>query len=79
VVPGDLSLAITFDYAHAPVTAPPGIRQRYRVNNPIMVVLPEAHPLAGSAAVDPSDMQPTEWITTKSGRSTPPGVRRRGR
>ena len=34
------------------------------MDDPIMVVLPENHPLATYAAVDPSDVAPFEWINT---------------
>jgi DNA-binding transcriptional LysR family regulator len=61
---GDLDLAITFDYAHAPIPAPPGIRQRHLMDDPILVVLPQDHPLAGSTIADPVDVRPFEWINT---------------
>jgi DNA-binding transcriptional LysR family regulator len=64
VLRGDLDLAITFDYAHAPSPVPPSIHQRRLMDDPIMVVLPQDHPLAASRTVDPVDVGPSEWINT---------------
>jgi DNA-binding transcriptional LysR family regulator len=64
VLRGELDLAITFDYAHASIAAPPGIQESHLMDDPIMVVLPQDHALAGSAAVDPSEVKAFEWIKT---------------
>lgn len=61
---GDLDLAITFDYAHTPIAIPPGIHASHLMDDPILVVLPDQHPLARLAAVDPADVKPHEWINT---------------
>jgi DNA-binding transcriptional LysR family regulator len=64
VLRGDLDLAITFDYAHARTTVPPGVREDHLMNDPIMVVLPADHALADGTAVDPSDVESSDWINT---------------
>lgn len=61
---GDLDLAITFDYAHAPVATPRGVREEHIMDDPIMVVLPAGHALADKAAIDPLDVGAHEWINT---------------
>lgn len=61
---GELDLAITFDYEHAPESAPNGIRQNHLMNDPIMVVLPVGHPLAGADSVDPAEVPSDAWINT---------------
>lgn len=61
---GEIDVAITFDYAHAPDPAPDGIAQRHLMDDPIMVVLPAAHRLAGADSVDPADVPPDSWIHT---------------
>ncbi|MFC5826131.1 LysR family transcriptional regulator [Nonomuraea insulae] len=61
---GELDLAITVDYEHAPESAPDGILQKHLMDDPIMVVLPVGHPLAGADSVDPADLPSEEWINT---------------
>jgi DNA-binding transcriptional LysR family regulator len=61
---GDLDLAITFDYQHAPETAPNEILEEPLMDDPIMVVLPAGHPLAEAGAINPADLPPEEWINT---------------
>jgi len=61
---GELDLAITFDYEHAPEEAPNGIRQEHLMDDPIMVVLPAGHPLAGAGSVDPAEVPSDAWINT---------------
>ncbi|MBK4348988.1 LysR family transcriptional regulator [Lacisediminihabitans changchengi] len=63
---GDVDLAITFDYAHAPVAAPRGVRQQRLMDDPIIVVLPAGHALADKAAIDPLDVEAHEWINTSA-------------
>lgn len=61
---GEIDLAITFDYEHAPVPVPAGLRQEHLMDDPIMVVLPVGHPLAGADSVTPTDLPSDAWINT---------------
>jgi DNA-binding transcriptional LysR family regulator len=61
---GEIDLAITFDYEHAPEPAPAGLKQEHLMDDPIMVVLPVGHPLAGAGSVTPADLPPDAWINT---------------
>jgi DNA-binding transcriptional LysR family regulator len=61
---GEIDLAITFDYEHAPVPVPAGLTQEHLMDDPIMVVLPASHPLAGADSVTPADLPPDAWINT---------------
>ncbi|HET6738433.1 MAG TPA: LysR substrate-binding domain-containing protein [Kribbella sp.] len=61
---GEIDLAITFDYEHAPGPVPTGLTQEHLVDDPIMVALPIGHPLAGSGSVTPADLPSNAWINT---------------
>jgi DNA-binding transcriptional LysR family regulator len=61
---GEIDLAITFDYEHAPVPMPAGLTQEHLMDDPIMVALPASHPLAGADSVTPADLPPDAWINT---------------
>ncbi|MEV8087591.1 LysR family transcriptional regulator [Streptomyces nigra] len=61
---GEVDLAITFDYAHAPAPVPAGLRQDHLMDDPIMVALPIDHPLAGADSVTPADLPSDAWINT---------------
>ena len=61
---GEIDLAITFDYEHAPEPAPAGLMQEHLMDDPIMVVLPVGHPLAGADSVTPADLPSDAWIIT---------------
>jgi DNA-binding transcriptional LysR family regulator len=72
---GELDLAITFDYEHAPGPAPDGIVREHLMDDPIMVVLPVGHPLAGADSVNPADVPSEAWINTAvdvAGLTSPP-------
>lgn len=62
---GELDLAITFDYAHAPEPVPAGISREHLLDDPIMVVLPAGHPHAAADRVDPAGLPPDAWIKTE--------------
>jgi DNA-binding transcriptional LysR family regulator len=62
---GEIDLAITFDYDHAPEAAPAGLAQEPLLDDPIMVVLPASHPLAGADGVAPTDLPREAWINTE--------------
>lgn len=64
VLRGDVDLAITVDYRHAPELAPKGVHQEHLADDPIRVVLPTRHPLAAARSVDPADVPSQTWITT---------------
>ena len=79
---GELDLAITFDYEHAPESAPNGIRQEHLMDDPIMVVLPVGHPLAGAGRIDPAEVPSDAWINTTvdvAGLTAPPAEDGSGR
>lgn len=61
---GEIDLAITFDYDHAPIPAPAGLVQRHFMDDPIMVVVPRDHRLAGAASVALKELLAEEWINT---------------
>ncbi|GAA0594577.1 LysR family transcriptional regulator [Kutzneria viridogrisea] len=62
---GEIDLAITFDYEHAPESAPAGLVQEHLMDDPILVVLPVGHPLAGADSVAPADLPSDAWINTE--------------
>lgn len=43
---------------------PAGLTQEHLVDDPIMVVLPVGHPLAGAGRVNPADLPSDAWIYT---------------
>jgi DNA-binding transcriptional LysR family regulator len=61
---GDLDLAVTFDYRHAPQPAPEGIHRQLIRTDPVMVVLPTSHSLADRNDLDLADLTHEAWITT---------------
>ncbi|MBO0874745.1 MAG: LysR family transcriptional regulator [Pseudonocardia sp.] len=61
---GEIDLAITFDYEHAPEPTPAGLTQEHLMDDPIMVVLPVGHPLAGADSVTPADLPSDARINT---------------
>lgn len=61
---GELDLAVTFDYEHAPDPAPDGLVRKHLVDDPIMVVLPAGHALAGEDSIEPADVAANTWINT---------------
>ncbi|MFD4957787.1 LysR family transcriptional regulator [Microbacterium sp. NPDC058389] len=61
---GDIDLAVTFDYEHAPRPVPAGLVQEHLMDDPIMVVVPATHPLAGAESVTLKDFPSDAWINT---------------
>jgi len=55
---------VTFDYDHEPQPAPDGILRRRIRTEPVMVVVPAAHPLAVRAELSPADLSGDAWIAT---------------
>jgi len=68
---GDLDLAVTFDYDGVPQPQPPAVRRLLIREDPLLVVLAVSHPMAGRAAIDPSELDPNTWIATPVPRSQP--------
>lgn len=61
---GEVDLAVTFDYDHAPRAAPDGVLA-YRIRSePVMVVVPSTHPLAGRAELGFEELSEATWIRT---------------
>lgn len=61
---GDIDLAVTFDYEHAPKPVPAGLVQEHLMDDPIMVVMPVDHPLAAAESVTLADLPSEAWINT---------------
>lgn len=60
---GDLDLAVTFDYAFAPLApAPVAIERTLIASDPIVAVLPGDHPLRTAAALDLDDLADETWV-----------------
>lgn len=55
---------MTFDYEGVPQPEPIGVRRRLIREDPVLVVLPAAHPMASRVAIDPSELDPATWIAT---------------
>ncbi len=64
LVRGELDLALTFDYDLDPVPLLAGLRRRLVVREPVVAVLPTAHPLASRAVVDLADLAGDTWVAT---------------
>jgi|SRR5580658_1520520 DNA-binding transcriptional LysR family regulator len=59
---GDLDLALTFDYDRAPRKPPARIRRSLVVEDPVLVVLPVAHRLAGCEQIQLAEVANDAWI-----------------
>jgi len=62
ILRGDLDLALTFDYDRAPREPPARIRRSLVVKDPVLVVLPMGHPLAGRKQVGLAELADDTWI-----------------
>lgn len=62
ILRGDLDLALTFDYDRAPRRPPARIRRSLVVKDPVLVVLPVAHRLAGRAQIRLAELANDAWI-----------------
>lgn len=62
ILRGDLDLALTFDYDRAPRKPPKRIRRSLVVKDPVLVVLPAAHRLAGRAQIRLAELANDPWI-----------------
>lgn len=61
---GQLDLAITFSYDHAPTPTPSGVVTDPLLDEPVLLALPEGHDLAGHGTVDLADVPDADWIIT---------------
>jgi len=64
ILRGDLDLALTFDYDRAPRKPPARIRRLLIVKDPVLVVLPAAHRLAGHESVRLAELADDDWIAS---------------
>jgi DNA-binding transcriptional LysR family regulator len=62
ILRGDLDLALTFDYDRAPRKPPARIRRSLVVKDPVLVVLPAAHRLAGRESIHLAELANDDWI-----------------
>ncbi|HZT02170.1 MAG TPA: LysR family transcriptional regulator [Steroidobacteraceae bacterium] len=62
ILRGDLDLALTFDYDRAPRKPPGRIRRSLVVRDPVLVVLPAVHRLAGRAKIRLAELAHEPWI-----------------
>ena len=61
---GELDFAITFDYDRAPQPAPVGLVRTRLFEDPVLVVLPASHRLAGRSTVELAEIPAGEWSGT---------------
>lgn len=61
---GELDLALTFDYDQTPQPEPAGLSRTPLLEDPVVVVLPAFHPLAGRPSIDLAEIPVGEWIAT---------------
>lgn len=62
ILRGDLDLALTFDYDRAPSKPPARIRRSLVVKDPVLVVLPVTHRLAGCDQIKLAELANDAWI-----------------
>ena len=62
ILRGDLDLALTFDYDRAARKPPARIRRSMVAKDPVLVVLPVAHPLAGRKSIRLAELADDAWI-----------------
>jgi DNA-binding transcriptional LysR family regulator len=64
ILRGDLDLALTFDYDRAPRKPPARIRRSLAAKDPVLVVLPVAHRLAGRKSIRLAELADDAWIAS---------------
>jgi DNA-binding transcriptional LysR family regulator len=64
---GELDLAVVFDHDFAPAPVPDGIETHLLFDDPVRILLPTGHPLAGRPAVDPVDLADETWVQAHDG------------
>jgi DNA-binding transcriptional LysR family regulator len=65
ILRGDLDLALTFDYDRAPRKPPARVRRALVIKDPVLVVLPVAHRLAGREQVRLAELANDVWISSR--------------
>ena len=61
---GDMDLAVTYDYDIHPLPPPVGLVRSLLFPDPVKIVLPASHPLAGQREVHLAEVDPADWIRT---------------
>ena len=64
ILRGDLDLALTFDYDRAPRKPPARIRRSLVAKDPVLLVLPVAHRLAGRESIRLAELADDAWIAS---------------
>jgi DNA-binding transcriptional LysR family regulator len=64
---GELDLAVVFENDFEPAPPAAGVEVHHLFDDPLCVVLPAGHPLAGSAAVRLTDLAAETWIRAHEG------------
>jgi DNA-binding transcriptional LysR family regulator len=64
---GDLDVAVAEEYHHAPRRLDPALEREELCRDPVLVALPEGHPLAGNAEIDLADLADECWASTRPG------------
>lgn len=64
---GELDVAVVFDHPFAPLELPGSLTLEPMFDDPLRILLPADHPLAGSAAVHLGDLQREVWIRPHDG------------
>jgi DNA-binding transcriptional LysR family regulator len=64
---GDLDLAVVFEHDIEPAEPVPGVDLHPLFDDPVRVLLPAGHRLAGAAAVDLADLGAETWIRAHEG------------
>ncbi|WP_239313803.1 LysR substrate-binding domain-containing protein [Plantactinospora mayteni] len=72
---GDLDIAVTFDYDQAADPPPKGIHRELIRTDPVLIVVPAGHPLAGENEIDVDGISTAEWIATPVEAQGLPNIR----
>jgi DNA-binding transcriptional LysR family regulator len=64
---GELDLALVFEHDFAPMAVPDTLTVERLFDDPVRILLPAGHRLAGSAVIDPADLAGDTWIRSHDG------------
>jgi DNA-binding transcriptional LysR family regulator len=67
VIKGALDLAIGEEYEHAPRPRDPTLERRDIVHDPILIAVPQGHPLARGPEIALADLAGERWATSRTG------------